>query len=99
MKLRPRDQHEALQVARKRQTTEAFKQLYAARAGIEGTLSQAVRAFGLRHTNYSGQAKTHLQHILIAIAINIVRVVAWLWEIPRTTTRQSPFARLVATMT
>jgi len=99
MKLRPRDQHEALQLARKRQTTEAFKQLYAARAGIEGTLSQGVRAFGLRHTKYIGQAKTHLQHILIAIAINIVRVVAWIWEIPRTTTRLSPFARLVATMT
>jgi len=99
MKLRPRDQHAALQVARKRQTTEAFKQLYAGRAGIEGTLSQGVRAFGLRHTKYIGQAKTHLQHILIAIAINIVRVVAWLWEIPRTTTRLSPFARLVATMT
>ena len=68
-------------------------------AGIEGTLSQGVRAFGLRHANYIGQAKIHLQHILIAIAINIVRVVAWIWEIPRTTTRLSPFARLVATMT
>jgi transposase len=45
------------------------------------------------------QAKTHLQHILIAIAINIVRVVAWIWEKPQTTTRLSPFARLVATMT
>jgi transposase len=99
MKLRPRDQHEALQAARHRQTTEAFKQLYAARAGIEGTLSQGVRAFGLRYANYIGQAKTHLQHILIAIAINIVRVVAWVWDIPRTTTRISPFARLVATMT
>jgi transposase len=99
MKLRPRDQYEALQVARQRQTTEAFKQLYAGRAGIEGTLSQAVRAFGLRHANYIGQAKTHLQHILIAIAINIVRVVAWIWDIPRTTTRRSPFTRLVAAMT
>jgi len=99
MKLRPREQHEALVAARKRQTTEAFKQLYAARAGIEGTLSQGVRAFGLRHTKYIGLAKTHLQHILIAIAINIVRVVAWIWDKPWATTRQSPFARLVATMT
>jgi transposase len=99
MTLRPREQHEALQAARKRQKTEAFKQRYAARAGIEGSLSQGIRAFGLRHTSYIGQTKTHLQHILIAIAINIVRVVAWLWEIPRATTRLSPFARLVATMT
>jgi transposase len=98
MKLRPREQQEALQAARKRQTTEAFKQLYAGRAGIEGTLSQGVRAFGLRQTNYIGQAKTHLQHILMAIAINIVRVVAWIWEAPRAMTRRSPFARLVAEM-
>jgi transposase len=99
MKLRPRDQHEALQTARQRQTTEAFKQLYAGRAGIEGTLSQGVRAFGLRYARYLGQAKTHLQHILIAVAINIVRLVAWIREIPRATTRTSPFARLVATLT
>jgi transposase len=98
MKLRPRDQHAALQAARQRQATEAFKQLYAIRAGIEGCLSQGVRAFGLRTARYRGQAKTHLQHILIAIAINIVRVVAWVQEIPRAKTRTSSFARLVATL-
>ncbi|PDV99892.1 IS1182 family transposase [Candidatus Chloroploca asiatica] len=95
MRLRPQEQHEALQSARKRQVTEAFKALYAARSGIEGTLSQGVRAFGLRSARYRGQAKTHLQHILIAIAINLVRVFAWIQEIPRAVTRQSAFARLV----
>jgi len=99
MKLRPRDQHEAVQVARQRQTSEAFTQWYAGRAGIEGTLSQRVRALGRRRAHYIGQAKTHLQHILIAIAINMVRVVAWIWDRPRTTTRRSPFTRLAATMT
>lgn len=98
MRLRPRDQQEALQAARQRQVTEAFKQLYAARAGIEGALSQGVRAFGLRVARYRGQAKTHLQHILIAIAINLVRVVAWVQDIPQATTRQSSFARLVASL-
>ncbi|WP_129629117.1 IS1182 family transposase [Candidatus Oscillochloris fontis] len=98
MKLRPRDQHETLQTARQRQVTEAFTQMYAARAGIEGCLSQGVRAFGLRASRYRGQAKTHVQHILIAIAINIVRVVAWVQGIPRATTRQSSFARLVASL-
>ncbi|NTV64792.1 MAG: IS1182 family transposase [Oscillochloris sp.] len=98
LKLQPRDPHEALQRARLRQVTEAFKQLYAARAGIEGCLSQGVRAFGLRYARYRGQAKTHLQHIRIAIAINIVRVVAWVQGIPRATTRQSSFARLVASL-
>jgi transposase len=98
MKLRPQEQHEALQVARQRQVTDAFKQLYAARSGIEGALSQGVRAFGLRGARYRGQATTHLQHILIVIAVNIVRVVAWVQDIPRAATRQSSFARLVASL-
>lgn len=72
LRLRPREQHEALQTARRRQLTEAFKQLYAVRAGIEGALSQGVRAFGLRAARYRGQAKTYLQHLLVAVAMNIV---------------------------
>lgn len=98
LRLRPQAQYEALQTARQRQTTEAFKQLYGKRAGVEGTLSQGIRAFGLRRARYIGQAKTHLQHILIAVAINIVRVVEWVKGTPRATTRLSPFARLVASL-
>jgi transposase len=98
MKLRPQEQHVALQTARQRQVTDAFKQRYAPRAGIEGTLSQGVRAVGLRRTKYVGRAKTHLHHILIAVAITIVRAVAWIWEQPRRTTRRSSFARLLAAM-
>ncbi len=98
LKLRPREQHEALQAARRRQHTDAFKHLYAQRSGIEGTLSQGIRAFGLRYAKYIGLAKTHLQHLLIAVAINIVRVVAWIRKVPRATTRTAPFARLVASM-
>jgi hypothetical protein len=41
--LLPREQHEALQAARRHQETEEFRQQYAARAGIEGTHEQAVR--------------------------------------------------------
>jgi transposase len=82
LRIRPREQHDALQRARQRQVTDAFQELYRGRAGIEGTLSQGVRAFGLRRSRYSGQAKTHLQHLLIAVAINIVRVVAWVQDMP-----------------
>jgi transposase len=39
-------------------------------------------------------AKTHLQHVAIAAAINIDRIVAWLEERPRATTRTSRFAAL-----
>jgi transposase len=94
MKLRPQQHHEALQAARQCQTTAAFHAAYAARAGVEGTLSQGTRAFPLRQTRYIGRAKTHLQHILIAMAMNLARVAAWLVETPRAPTRLSSFAAL-----
>ncbi len=42
-----------------------------------------------------GQAKTHLQHVLTAAAINFVRVARWLDEVPVAQTRQSPFVTLM----
>ena len=93
--LRPQAQYEALQAARARQQTDAFKARYAARAGIEGTLAQAVRVFDLRRARYIGHAKTHLQHVLIAVALNVVRLVSWLGGVPRAQTRPSPFAALM----
>jgi transposase len=93
--IRPRDQHAALQAARQRQTTEEFKQEYARRAGVEGTISQAVRTAGLRRARYIGLAKTHLQNLITAAALNVLRVGAWLAERPRAPTRFSPFAALM----
>ena len=95
--IRPRDQYIALQTARARQTTVAFKEQYAARAGIEGTISQGIRAFELRRSRYIGLARTHLQNVLTATAMNFVRVSLWFSETPRATTRQSAFQRLIAT--
>jgi transposase len=92
--LHPKAQHLALQAARERQQTDAFKALYKSRAGVEGTISQAVFALGMRRTRYRGLLKTHLQHIATATAINLQRLVDWLWEVPRSRTYQSPFARL-----
>jgi transposase len=92
--LRPREQHVALQAARERQTTPAFKLAYAARSGIEGTLSQGVRVCDMRQARYRGLTKTRLQEAIIATAINLLRVIAWLMEVPRSQTRQSAFARL-----
>lgn len=87
--LRPQAQHEALQKARKQQKTQLWRDEYAKRAGIEGTISQGVRGFGLRQARYIGLAKTHLQHILTAAAINIVRMDAWLTGAPLAKTRKS----------
>ena len=94
---RSQAQHEALQAARRQQITPEWKKEYNRRAGIEGAISQGTRAFGLRQARYLGQAKTHLQNILTAAAINIIRVIAWLDEIPHAKTRTSHFARLAPT--
>ncbi len=75
--LRPKQLHETLFAARDRQQTSEFKEQYAARAGIEGTISQGTRAFGLRRCRYRGFPKTRLQHIITASAINLVRVWSW----------------------
>jgi transposase len=92
--LHPKAQHLALQAARERQQTERFKEDYKRRAGIEGTMSQAAFAFGVRRTRYRGLPKTHFHHLATAIAINLQRFVDWVWKIPRSKTRQSHFARL-----
>jgi transposase len=94
--LQAREQYEALQAARQRQTTDAFRLQYAARAGIESTHEQAIRRCGLRRSRYIGRAKTHLQHLITATAINLVRVAAWLEGTPWAKTRQSAFAALAA---
>ena len=92
--LPPRAEAEAVADARTWYASAEGKAQYGQRAGIEGTLSQGVRAFGLRRTRYWGLAKTHLQHVAIAAAINIDRIVAWLDERPRAMTRISRFAAL-----
>ncbi len=89
-----RPAYEAAVSARQRQTTEAFKQSYAKRAGIEGTLSQGVRMGDLRRTRYIGLPKTRLLHLLIATALNVVRIAAWLAETPLAQTRTPPFVAL-----
>ncbi len=94
LSLRPQAQYLALQIARHRERSAEFRTRYAQRAGVEGTLSQGVRAFGLRRSRYVGLRKTHLQHVFTAMAMNWARVGAWLADTPLTPTRSSAFARL-----
>ena len=94
--LLPRHEQEALATARAREDTAEGKRLYAQRQGIESTLSQAVRAFGLRQTRYRGLAKTGLQHVATAAAINLDRMAAWFGGRPIAPTRTSRFAALAA---
>jgi transposase len=94
--VRPQAHHEAIQTARQRQETPAFKAQYALRAGVESSLSQGTRRFDLRRSRYTGLARTHLQQLLTATAMNIVRVIAWLRGEPLGERRRQPghFARL-----
>jgi transposase len=92
--LQTREQYEALQAARQQQTTAEFRQRYAARAGIESTHEQAIRRCGLRWCRYLGSAKTHLQHLLTAAAINLVRIADWWQGKTPAQTRRSRFTAL-----
>ena len=93
--VRPQAAHEALQARRQEQETRAFRQAYQRRAGIEGTLSQAVRRMGRRRARYDGLHKTQVQHVVTAVAINVVRIDAVLTQTPGGKTRQSNFMRLI----
>ena len=94
--LRPKAQHETLQALRQEQKTEEWKERYDRRAGVEGTLARGIQVLGLRKTRYIGLAKTHLQHVMTAVALNIVRLVAWLRGEPLAQVRVSRFAALAA---
>lgn len=93
--IRPEPQYKALQAARAREQTPEYATQYARRAGVEGTISQAVWALGARRCRYLGAAKTQLQQVLTATALNLVRVANWLAEVPLAKTRQTAFVRLM----
>jgi transposase len=93
--VRRQDHHAAWPAARARETSTADTTEYARRAGIEGTRSQGIRAYGLRHARSIGEAKTPLQHVLTVAAITVVRLGHWLMEKPLAKTRTSPVQQLI----
>jgi transposase len=94
MVVQPEAQDTALKGGRARQKTGEFKRRYRKRAGVEGTMSQGVRRCGIRQARYRGLAKTRLQHLATASALNLIRVAAWLDEQPHAKTRYTAFERL-----
>jgi transposase len=92
--LRPRHIHEAVRQAHARQNTRDFKSIYRLRAGVEGTIRQAVAVTDTRHSRYRGLPKTHLQHVYSAVALNLIRLEAWFNGQPLDRTRTSHLARL-----
>ncbi len=94
--LHVRPEHEAIAAARARLESPAGRQLYAQRQGVESTLAQGARAFGLRRARYRGLAKTGLQSVATGAALNLDRLAAWLANRPLAPTRISRFAALTA---
>ncbi len=69
--------------------------VYRHRAGIEGTHSQGVRTMGLRRSRYLGLRKTHLGHVAVAAAVNVIQLMSWLREDAPEQTRTSSFKRVM----
>jgi transposase len=85
-----------LQEARAWQQTASFTQGYARRAGLEGPMAQGTRRGDRRRSRDLGWGKTRLRQLLLAAALNGMRVAARLAAIPRAQTRPSAFAALAA---
>jgi transposase len=95
--LRPDEaSYNALVAARKREATPEFRKLYAKRAGVEGTIAQAVRTCEMRQARYIGSQKLRLQAFVTATAMNVLRAVEWLKGNRPASTPVSRFAKLVA---
>jgi IS5 family transposase len=92
--IRPRHIHHAVTQARARQNTQQFKTTYKLRAGVEGTIRQAIAVTDTRHARYRGLDKTHLQHVYTAVALNLIRLDAWYNGVPLDRTRTSHLTQL-----
>ncbi|SFY44899.1 Transposase DDE domain-containing protein [Streptomyces atratus] len=78
--------HSQVRVRTEQQTPE-WKARYAVRSGVEGTINEFAHGHGMRRCRYRGQPKTHLQHVLTAIAVNIERLST------RSVTQETPSPR------
>jgi transposase len=93
LSLLPRDLAEAQATARAAEKTIPFQADYARRAGVEGTMHQAV-SHGARRARYRGLPKTRLDHVYMACALNLLRLHAYWTGTPLDRRRTSHLARL-----
>jgi transposase len=84
---------EAQAAARAAEKTIPFQADYARRAGVEGTMHQAV-SHGARRARYRGLSKTRLDHVYMACALNLLRLEAYWTGTPLDRRRTSHLARL-----
>jgi transposase len=88
--------HPLVRQRRHEQTTQVFRQTYRKRAGVEASLSNAVRQHGARWARYRGLMKTNLQFVWLVSAINLKRATAWLIGRRPRTERQAGLRTLLA---
>jgi hypothetical protein len=93
LSLPPPDLAHAQAAARAAEKTIPFQADYARRAGVEGTMHQAV-SHGARRARYRGLPKTRLDHVYTACALNLLRLEAYWTGTPLDRQRTSHLARL-----
>ncbi|MET9647668.1 IS1182 family transposase [Streptomyces syringium] len=96
--LRPRPLHELIHANHIAQEDQDWRAKYALRAGVEGTIRQAMAVTGTRRARYRGLGKTRLEHVYSAVALNLIRLDAWWNGQPLDHTRTSHLARLDLTL-
>lgn len=95
--IHPEPIHQARMAAHTAQDSDRWRKTYNSRAGIEGTISEAVRGPNLRYARYRSQAKQHLQNVFAAMAINIGRLGTWFDTQPVTRRRPTRIHELSTT--
>src|SRR5262249_45998930 len=75
--LRPQPVQEARDQARPTQPPTDGRAKSARRPGPEPPTAQAAKVPAPRHARYRGLAKTHLEHVYKAVALNLIRLDAW----------------------
>ena len=92
--MHPREVHNAQLQARAAQDTTPWQATYALRAGVEGTIHQALAVCDIRHARYRGLRKVHLQQVFSAVALNLIRLHNYWNDHPTERTRTSHLAQL-----
>lgn len=64
------------------------------RAGVKGKIAQGVRSSRLRRTPNFGQAKSQLARLMTPAAMNLVRLLRWLANEPKTQRGHAAAAQL-----
>jgi transposase len=93
----PRHLHELQAQNRADQQDSQWRRLYATRSGVEGTICEFINGHRARRSRYHGHRKTHLQHVLTGIAINIERLASRTTRHPHHPRRPTSFQQYLNT--